>query len=551
MSVVAKVAALAAVVVLAFMSQAHAEKKTVCTITVNSADEKETFRRYLPQEDFDFVELVEPARPDWLASACQKSVRCDLLVISGHFDDGTQFYSDRLDARESLPVAEMERVACSNSCPGLFSQLKEVYLFGCNTLSSGALRTASPEIGRSLVRAGLTAADAERLAREIGELHADSNRDRMRQIFKDVPLIYGFSSKAPLGPTAGALLTRYFQSGATDEVGSGRPSAKLLGLFAPLSMTTATGLRDGEPQAGYRSDVCQFADDRLSPAQKLEFVHGLFARGMADTRMFLDRIETLSVAVTAAAGRDAALAQALSAIAHDAPARERFLAFARDADDAAVRARMIRVAGRLGWLSDAQQQAEWLRLLRHLAASSTAGPAEVDLVCRANQGAALGVAHTALPALKSRSSVAHAAILACLGDAAARKRVLAALTSPSERDVEIAQIYLRHYPVVDVEELRIVATGIGRMAAADAQVRALETLAGYRLADPESLEALMRLFPMTRSIGVQRAIAGVLIRADHQALAKPELVRVLRQHRIKSPDGQDMIDILVRRLQVS
>ena len=43
------------------------------------------------------------------------------LLISGHFDGGDEFYSDRVDARESLPVDEMERVSCSDSCPGLFS----------------------------------------------------------------------------------------------------------------------------------------------------------------------------------------------------------------------------------------------------------------------------------------------------------------------------------------------------------------------------------------------------------------------------------------------
>ena len=63
---------------------AHAEKLTVCTITVNSADEKEVFRRYLPAEKYQFVELVERDRPDWLASACSSGVTCDVLVISGH-----------------------------------------------------------------------------------------------------------------------------------------------------------------------------------------------------------------------------------------------------------------------------------------------------------------------------------------------------------------------------------------------------------------------------------------------------------------------------------
>src|SRR5512144_1761779 len=99
---------------------ASAGQTTVCTITVNSTDERETFRRSLPADRFRFVELVERGRPDWLASACRAGVRCDVLLISGHFDDGSEFYSDRLDSRDALPVDEMQRVSCSDSCPGLF-----------------------------------------------------------------------------------------------------------------------------------------------------------------------------------------------------------------------------------------------------------------------------------------------------------------------------------------------------------------------------------------------------------------------------------------------
>ena len=51
-----------------------AERQTVCTITVNSADEKEAFRRHLPESKYKFVELVERGRPDWLASACRAQV---------------------------------------------------------------------------------------------------------------------------------------------------------------------------------------------------------------------------------------------------------------------------------------------------------------------------------------------------------------------------------------------------------------------------------------------------------------------------------------------
>src|SRR6266404_8950325 len=211
---------------------ANADKKTVCSITVNSPDEKEAFRRSLPPNRYQFVELVERDRSDWLESACRKGIRCDVLVISGHYDGGNEFFSDQLETREFLPVAEMERVSCSDSCPGLFSQLKEVYLFGCNTLQAQPVRSASGEIARSLIRSGYSPAEAERQSQVLSERHGESNRDRMRLIFKDVPVIYGFSSKAPLGATAGPMLDRYFQPGSSAEIGSGRASLKLLASFA-------------------------------------------------------------------------------------------------------------------------------------------------------------------------------------------------------------------------------------------------------------------------------------------------------------------------------
>ncbi|MEO5764215.1 MAG: hypothetical protein ABIR52_02820, partial [Casimicrobiaceae bacterium] len=144
-----------------------ADRQTVCSITVNSDDEREAFKRNLPAERFDFVELVERGRPDWLGAACRQGVKCDVLIVSGHFDDGSEFYSDRVDSHDRLPVAELERAVCAPGCAGLFAQLKEVYLFGCNTLNADALRFASGQAVRSLVRAGYSAADADALARTL------------------------------------------------------------------------------------------------------------------------------------------------------------------------------------------------------------------------------------------------------------------------------------------------------------------------------------------------------------------------------------------------
>jgi hypothetical protein len=552
MSASTKLVLLAAFLVAVWAHDARADKKTVCTITVNSPDEKEIFRRSLPQDGFQFVELVERDRPDWLESACRKGVRCDVLLISGHFDGGTEFYSDRLDAREFLPVDEMARVSCSDSCPGLFSQLKEVHLFGCNTLNAEAMRSTSAEIGRSLVRSGHSQADAERLSRVLNERHGESNRDRMRHIFKDVPVIYGFSSKAPLGRTAAPMLDRYFQSGSSGEIGSGRASPKLLGLFAPSSMTVATGLTDSDRDAGFRRDVCHFSDDRLSSAQKVGFVHELLDREMAEVRMFLDHIEKYSASLSETERQAPPVYRALEEIARDEAARARYLEFARDADQPSVRARMMELARNLGWLSPADQRAEFMRMIGDQLAGNSVSSADVDLVCALNKDHGLDQELHRLQVPPAQANkVPHAAVLACLGSTEAHARVLRALTSSNDEEVQIAQIYLHHRPITDATELRGVATGIARMNGSDAQVRALDTLARYQLSDRESLEELTRLFPLAKSVNVQRAIAGILIRSDYRTIAGPELVRALRQHRLKSPEGEDLIDVLIRRLQAS
>jgi hypothetical protein len=180
------------------------------------------------------------------------------------------------------------------------------------------------------------------------------------------------------------------------------------------------------------------------------------------------------------------------------------------------------------------------------------GPADVDLVCSLNKDHALDQELQHLPpSALQPSKVTHAAVLACLGSAGAHARVLRALTSPNDDDVQIAQAYLHRRPLVDATELRGLATGIMRMSASGAQIRALDTLAIHHLADPQSLAELARLFPLAKSLNLQRAIAGILVRADFRTIATPDFVKILRQSRLKSPDGADVIDVLIRRLQAS
>ena len=533
----------ALLVAIAF--SAGAQKQTVCTITVNSPDEREVFREHLPADKFDFVELVERGRPDWLAASCRKGIRCDMLLVSGHFA-GTEFYSSRFHVEETLPVDEVERVACSDSCPGLFSELKEVYLFGCDTLNPTPIRTVTPEVTRSLVRDGESPADAARIARELGERHGESALAHMRRLFPDVPVIYGFSSKAPYGKYAGPMLRKLFVSGGAGDIGSGRVSEKLHRLFAPASMTVTTGLRATDAHADFRAEACRFHDDRLTAARKLAEIHATMARSMAATRLSLERIEKFMATVPAAERQSPAFVAALAGIARDEAVRARYLALVRDTADPAVRVRLVTLAQSLGWLDEPGRRAELVHMVGDMLSTRAAGFGEVDLICNLNREGQLEQELHRLGGFALTGGRAADAALACLGSADSRSRILAALASRDEREVQLAQAYLRHRPITDAAELRNVALDVARMEPSGAQARALETLARQRIADEEVLAELSRLFARSTSLAVQRAIAEVFLRAGYRGAG--ELAPLVKRHRLRSPDGPDIIDTLLARL---
>jgi hypothetical protein len=531
-----------------------AGKQTVCTVTINSADEQKTFRRYLPADKYDFVELVEHGRRDWLQSSCQQKVSCDILIISGHHGEGSEgnvFFSEANDVREYLPIEELERVSCSSSCPSLFAHLKEVYLFGCNTLNPDPQHTVSDEVVRSFMRDGHSQAEASELAKKLAQLRGESGRDRMRLLFPNVPVIYGFSSVAPLGPFAASKLDRYFRSFGTSEVGKGRASSHLLSQFSANHMVATRGMSTGDPLAGTRGEVCMFADDRMSDAQRLDDIHQLLTRPAPEARMMLDRIEHFTATLDASKREQPDVSQALQSIAADSAARDRFMVFARDADELDTRARMFKVAHDLGWLSDQQQRDEIVAMIGQLLSRRKIAAVDVNFACTLNEKHDLDGELDRLTAAAGADDSAHAAVLACMGSDKARARVLDALVSPSDADVQIAQAYLRQRPVADAAELRSLTREIAQMSASDAQARALDVLAHHYLSDRETVATLKTLYANTRSWPVQNAIAGVLIRADRSSIADPDLLPTLREHRLKSVPGDDMVSALIARLRES
>src|SRR4029453_6848176 len=128
-----------------------------------------------------------------------------------------------------------------------------------------------------------------------------------------------------------------------------------------------------------------------------------------------------------------------------------------------------------------------LQMIGERLAGDAVGAADVNLACTLNRDGALGrdIDRLQVPVAQA-TKVAHAAVLACLGNSDAHARVLRALTSASDADVQIAQVYVHHRPLADAAELRGVASGVARMSGSDAQVPALDTLARLRLRAPRT-----------------------------------------------------------------
>jgi hypothetical protein len=274
---------------------------------------------------------------------------------------------------------------------------------------------------------------------------------------------------------------------------------------------------------------------------------------MDAAQMSFARIEKLFASLGDAERQDRAFVQALAVLSADEATRGRYLALARAERLPALRARKIALGATLGWLSPEQRRAEIVHMINDVLVSPAMGYAEVDLICSLNEGGELDseLQRVKLPAGRA-AKAAHAAAMACLGSREAHADVLRALASPDEKDVQIAQVYLRHRPISDRTELRHLARGITGMPSNGAQVRALDTLARLHIADREILGDLTRSFAAAKSLDVQRAIAEVFIRSDPKAIDKPDVLTVLREHRLKPRGGgEDLIDALIRKLQKS
>lgn len=272
---------------------------TVCTATINSSEERETFKKHLKGQNFNFVELTDFSEAknknerggDWFEKACQAQVQCDVLVVSGHY--GGSFFGD---SGFSLSTDAMEEQSCKNTCSGILDQPKEVFLFGCNTLATKEKDHRSPQdYLQVLLQDGIGRADAERIVQARYGALGDSNKDRMRRIFSGAKRIYGFDSVGPSGKTVKPFLDRYFKRvpdyqghllkvdaekliSAVDKfnrAARGLSNTVLAEVLRPTAFAQCTGLSKHDPAYQFKKDICKLYDDRISRVEKVKAMESM------------------------------------------------------------------------------------------------------------------------------------------------------------------------------------------------------------------------------------------------------------------------------------
>ncbi len=194
---------------LAF-SKEKPTKLNICSITINSNNEIRTVEKKTSKRFFNYTELTALQPKDskdkeaWFDEACKKNVRCDVLLVSGHHTTyGREFYGDNKENLK-LSLQKLMSHSCSKTCEGVLSDPIEVFLFGCNSLNNyceGAMteRQRQEAYLRLTKQRGMSHDEAEALLESFAHAQVRTVKDEMRDIFRGVQSLFGYSGVAPLG----------------------------------------------------------------------------------------------------------------------------------------------------------------------------------------------------------------------------------------------------------------------------------------------------------------------------------------------------------------
>lgn len=260
------------------------EKKTVCSVTINSDNEIEQFKKRLSKDLWNFIELTQIEEKEhsenpksWFTLACEKKIKCDILLVSGHF--GGTFFGE---SEFTLSMEELESNSCNADCDGIINQPKEVFLFGCNTLAGKEKDHRSPEVYmQTLLNDGFSRQQAEQVVAFRYSSFGETFSSRMSQVFANVPLIYGFYSVGPSGKNIEPMVAKYLtnsKSEYTDFVSyikfqGTEKNQKLFTALKSTALAQTPGINylDKNWQKSERP-YCYMSNEKISRLEKLKYV---------------------------------------------------------------------------------------------------------------------------------------------------------------------------------------------------------------------------------------------------------------------------------------
>jgi hypothetical protein len=173
----------------AFGPHLDSDKMNACFITINSSEEREAFKKSLStgknKGKFKFHEFTPKTSKDsdtWFEQACKKNIRCDILLISGHF--AGRFFSDTSDI--SLGTDQLIKKSCDKTCENILSSPKEVFLLGCNTLADKKRDKRTPEqYLQVLLDDHFSLAHSSMIVEQRYGKYGPTYKNTMRRVFKE------------------------------------------------------------------------------------------------------------------------------------------------------------------------------------------------------------------------------------------------------------------------------------------------------------------------------------------------------------------------------
>ena len=470
----------------------------VCTVTINSADEGEIFRSHL-REDFDFLELTGLGEgQDWFEEACKQGIQCDILLISGHFA-GTFFGK----SGRYLSLDQLQRKACHSVCDGILKRPKEVFLFGCNTTAGKEADQRTPEqYARDLVEEnGFSRGVAEELAIFRYSPLGQQTRARMAQVFPHAR-IYGFHSKAPLGPQVRWRLRHYFQSPSKrdyrthwENVSIGEENKPWLSAMKGLHIRSVVG------DPGMENPVCILEGD--GPIyRKLDWINEVLEdenRTLAYIPMLDDYLRDLEKQFGPWEEMPTSELVLLESIQFNRTARERVTELLQTPGRGMLRARVrvLNFARRVGWYDEGYYRSRLKELLGGLFRHNL-NREKRDSVCF--MGVVLDLKLEDLP--KGPWNYFTVSALGCVrpSDPHIHRRLGGLLSSPREKMLKVALWALGEMgteePSIQMEVVGLLAQG-GRLLRSEAG----RTLAKMNPQAPEVYQSIVNLLqvPSLRS----------------------------------------------------